>query len=64
MVRYMAWYRIALINAGKERVRRYIGKMVFLLGNTRNCAYRAKYAVIVGLYMVSGIIGIYCGSSF
>ena len=35
-----------------------------LLGNTRNCAYRAKYAVVGGLYMVSGSIGIYGGSSF
>ena len=63
-VRYMAWYRIAPVIAGKERIRRYIGKMVFSLGNTRNCAYRAKYAVIEGLYMVTGIIGIYGGSSF
>ena len=30
-----------------------------LLGNTRNCAYRAKYAVVEGLYMVvSGYMGV------
>ena len=59
----MGWCRITLTSAGKERVRRYIGKMVFLLVDVRNRAYRAKYAVIVGLYMVSGSIGIY-GDSF
>ena len=30
-----------------------------LLGNTRNCAHRAEYAVVEGLYIVSGSIRIY-----
>ncbi len=48
----------------KRAYKGIIGKVVFLLVDVRNCAYRAKYAVIEGLYMVSGSIGIYGGSSF
>lgn len=51
-VRYMAWYIIALTNAGKERVRRYIGKMVNLLADACNYAYRGIYAIVEPVYGV------------
>lgn len=32
--------------------REYMGKMVFFISKFRHCAYRAKYVVVGGLYMV------------
>lgn len=48
----------------KRRVQGIYGKDGILLANACNCAYRAKYAIVEGLYIASGSIGIYGGNPF
>ena len=42
----MGWCRIALVIAGKDVYREYMGKMVFLIVNACNCAYRGMCTIV------------------